>query len=108
MTVSTVVPGRLSTATTAFFNPRMRSLPRGNLLVLGSLTAAMFLSHFPHLRANNWLVAPLLGIMLGTLDTLRCMRTRWNFYHGGVILCVYMDLMVLVLVAFLLLYPAFA
>ena len=36
------------------------------------------------------------------------MRRRWNFYHGGVILCIYMDLMVLVLVAFLLLYPALA
>ena len=108
MALGVAVPGRLSTATTAFFNPRMRSLTRGNLLVLGSLGGALVLSHFPHLRANNWLVVPLLFSALGTFDTLRCMRKRWNFYHGGVILCVYMDLMVLVLVAFLLLYPALA
>ncbi len=108
MAFSATVPGRFSTATTAFFNPRMRSLTRGNLLVLGSLTLALLLSHFPHLRANNWLILPLAAIGVGTFDTLRCMRTRWNFYHGGVILCVYMDLMVLILVLFLLLYPALA
>ena len=96
------------TLTHAFFNPRLRSLTRGNVLVLGSLAAALFLSNFPHLHSTNWLYLPLAGASLGTLDTARCMRTRWNFYHGGVILCVYMDLMVLVLVLFLLLYPALA
>lgn len=73
--------------------------------MLGSLGIALPLSHFPQLRVNPWLTLPLLGIALGTVDTMRCMRTRWNFYHGGVILCVYMDLMVLILVLFLLLYP---
>ena len=91
---------------TAFFNPRFRSLPRANVLVLGSLAVALPLSHFPTLRENDWLALPLLGITLGTFDTMRCMRTRWNFYHGGVILCVYMDLMIWILVLFLLLYPA--
>ena len=108
MALTATVPGRFSTFTTAFLNPRMRSLFRGNLLVVTGLWAALLLSHFPHLRANNWLVAPLFVIAVGTFDTLRCMRKRWNFYHGGVILCVYMDLMVLVLVLFLLLYPALA
>ena len=93
---------------TAFFNPRLRSLPRGNLLVIVSLVAALLLSHFPHLQATSWLLLPLLGITVGTADTARCMRKRWNFYHGGVILCIYMDLMIWILVAFLLLYPALA
>ncbi len=92
--------------TPAFFNPRLRSLPRANVIVLSCLVVAFPLSHFPHLRANLWLTVPLLGITLGTVDTLRCMRTRWDFYHGGVILCAYMDLMILILVLFLLLYPA--
>lgn len=92
--------------TPAFFNPRLRSLPRGNLLVLGCFVIALPLSHFPQVRPNAWLTLPLLGVLLGTIDTARCMRKRWNFYHGGVILCMYMDLMVLVLVLFLLLYPA--
>lgn len=89
-----------------FLNPRFKSLPRANVLVLSCLAVAFPLSHFPHLQLNYWLALPLLGITLGTLDTLRCMRTRWNFYHGGVILCVYMDLMIWILVLFLLLYPA--
>ena len=108
MALSATVPGRLSTATTAFINLRMRSLIRANLLVIGGLWAALLLSHFPHLHSTNWLVVPLLAICAGTFDTARCMRKRWNFYHGGVILCIYMDLMVIVLVAFLLLYPALA
>lgn len=84
----------------------MRSLPRANVLVLGCLMLALALSHFPHLRANPWLMLPILGVLLGTIDTARCMRKRWGFYHGGVILCVYMDLMVLTMVLFLLVYPA--
>ena len=108
MASSVALPGRFATATTAFFNPRMRSLTRANLLVLGSLTGALMLSHFPHLRPTDWLALPLLLACVGTLDTARCMRRRWNWHHGGVILCVYMDLMVLVLVAFLLLYPLLA
>ena len=92
--------------TPAFFNPRLRSLSRGNVLVLGCLVVALPLSHYPHLRANPWLALPLLGIGLGTFDTMRCMRKRWDFYHGGVLLCIYMDLMVIVMVLFLLLYPA--
>lgn len=90
----------------AFFNPRLRSLARANFLVLGSLVVALRLSHFPHLQTNFWIGIPLTVMTIGTLDTLRCMRTRWNFYHGGVILCAYMDLMVLVLTLFLMLYPA--
>ncbi len=43
--------------------------------------------------------------MAGTLDTLRCMQTRWSWYHGGVLLCAYMDLMVVCLILFFLLYP---
>lgn len=88
-----------------FLNPRFRSLARANLLVLGSFLVALPLSHFPHLQTNYWITLPLLVMTLGTLDTLRCMRTRWNFYHGGVILCAYMDLMVIIMTLFLLLYP---
>ena len=41
----------------------------------------------------------------GTADTVRCMQRRWSFYHGGVILLIYMDLMALCMILFLLLYP---
>jgi hypothetical protein len=87
------------------FNPRLRSLLRGNLLVLASLGLALFLSDFPHNRANPLLVLPALVAMAGTADTVRCMQRRWSFYHGGVLLCIYMDLMAMCMILFFLLYP---
>ena len=86
-------------------NPRRRSLPRANLLVVVSLVAALLLADFPNNRANPLIALPLLTAILGTADTIRCMRSSWSWYHGGVILCVYMDLMVLSMILFFLLYP---
>jgi hypothetical protein len=87
------------------FNPRLRSLARGNVIVLLCVTLATSMSHFPHLRATPWLVLPAAGCALGTADTVRCMRRRWSFYHGGVLLCLYMDLLAMTLILFFLLYP---
>ena len=86
-------------------DPRRRSLVRGSLLVLLSLAASIRLSDFPHNRPTLLLIVPVLGAIAGTLDTVRCMRSRWSFYHGGVLLCVYMDLMALCMILFFLLYP---
>ena len=84
---------------------RQRSLVRANTLVVVSLLIAFRLSDFPHNRVSLWLAIPLLLSLVGTLDTVRCMRTRWSWYHGGVVLCAYMDLMVICLIAFFLIYP---
>jgi hypothetical protein len=89
----------------AVFNPRRRSLVRGNLLVLGSFAAAVRLSDFPRSRATPLLGIPALLALVGTFETVRCMQPRWNFYHAGVILCVYMDLMAISLILFLLVSP---
>ena len=86
-------------------NPRHRSLLRGNLLVLSSLLTAFLLSHFPSNRATPLLLIPSAAVLLGTADTVRCIRRRWSFYHGGVVLCIYMDLMAMCMILFLLLYP---
>ena len=86
-------------------NPRHRSLLRGNLLVLSSLLAAFLLSHFPSNRPTPLLLIPSAAVLLGTADTVRCIRRRWSFYHGGVVLCIYMDLMAICMILFLLLYP---
>jgi hypothetical protein len=91
--------------TLAILHPRQRSLARGNLLVLGSILLAFWLSDFPHNRATLLLLIPTTTVILGTVDTARCIRRRWDFYHGGVILCLYMDLMAITLVLFSLLYP---
>ncbi len=89
----------------AFADWRQHSLLRANLLVLASLAVSFPLSNFPNNRQTLWLVIPLLLSMVGTLDTVRCMQTRWNWYHGGVVLCAYMDLMCVSLILFFLVYP---
>jgi hypothetical protein len=89
----------------SIFNPRSRSLLRGCLLVLSSLATAIFLSGFPQNHATPLLIIPTLVAIAGTADTIRCMQRRWSFYHGGVLLLIYMDLMALCMILFLLLYP---
>jgi hypothetical protein len=86
-------------------NPRNRSLLRGNLLVLTGLGTAILISGFPRVHPTFLLVLPALVAIGGTADTVRCMQRRWSFYHGGVLLLIYMDLMALCMILFLLLYP---
>ncbi len=92
---------------TALFNPRIKSLARGNTLVFVSVGLAALLSHAPRIRPTLWIILPLFGTLIGTAETVRCIQRRWSFYHAGVLICIYMDLMALTLVAFLLLYPYF-
>ena len=89
----------------AVFNLHRRSLLRGNLLVLGSFVAAVRLSDFPRSRATPLLAIPALVAFAGLFETIRCMQRRWNFYHGGVVLCIYMDLMAICLMLFFLFSP---
>ncbi len=91
--------------TPAIFNPRAHSLIRGNVLVFAGVALATLISRFPALHVNLWLLIPLLGCCAGMVDTLRCLQKRWNFYHGGVMLCLCMDLMAIMLVLFFLVYP---
>jgi hypothetical protein len=73
--------------------------------VLSSLATAIFLSGFPRNHATPLLIFPTIAAVAGTADTIRCMQRRWSFYHGGVLLLIYMDLMALCMILFLLLYP---
>jgi hypothetical protein len=73
--------------------------------VLGSVLLTFWISDFPHNRATLWLLIPALGAVFGTIETARCIRPSWSFRHGGVILCLYMDLMALTLIFFSLLWP---
>ena len=88
-----------------FLNLRRHSLSRGNVLVLASLAVAVLLSDFPHNRATMLLLLPAFFAAVGTGETVRCMRRRWDFYHAGVMLCIYMDLMALAVILFLLIFP---
>lgn len=87
------------------FNLRRRSLVRANALVFASLLVAVLLSDFPHNRATLLLILPAASAIAGTGETVRCLQRRWSFYHAGVMLCVYMDLMAVSIIAFLLIYP---
>jgi hypothetical protein len=91
--------------TPAILNPRLHSLSRASTLVLGSLAVAIPVSHYPHIRRAPLLVFPLLIALAGTADTVRCIQRRWSFYHAGVLLFVYMDMMTLMLLLFFLVYP---
>jgi hypothetical protein len=89
----------------AVFNFRRRSLLRGNLLVLGSFAGSFRLSGFPRSHATLLLLIPAALAILGTFDTLRCMRPHRNLYHAGVMLCLFMDMMALCLILFFLFFP---
>jgi len=87
------------------FNFRRHSLLRGNLLVLGSFFISVLLSDFPNNRPTLLLILPAFAAIVGTGETARCMRRRWDYYHAGVILCIYMDLMAVIMILFFLIYP---
>ena len=89
----------------ALLNPRSRSLLRGSLLVIASFPLALHLAHFPENHATPLLVLPALLATAGLVDHIRCMRPSWSWYHGGVLLCIYADLMVLSMIVFFLVYP---
>ena len=89
----------------AFFHLRRKSLLRGNLLVLGSFFATVFISGFPNTHPTLLLVFPAALAMYGTSDTVRCMQNRWSFYHGGVMLLLFMDMMAICLILFFLVFP---
>jgi hypothetical protein len=89
----------------SLLNLRRKSLLRGSILVLGSLLAALFWAGYPEDHPTPGLILPAIVAFLGTADTMRCLRLRWSFYHGGVILLLYMDIMAISMILFLLLYP---
>jgi len=84
---------------------QQKSLIRGTALALGSLWVAFRISGFPEVHVSLWLIAPLIAACAATWDTARCLQKRWSFYHGGVLLLLYVDLMVLLMISFLLLAP---
>jgi hypothetical protein len=89
----------------AVFHIRSHSLLRGTAIVLASLIAALAGSGFPDLHPSAWMVLPALAALYGTWETTRCLRRHWSFYHIGVMLLLYTDILVLALIFFLLLYP---
>lgn len=90
----------------SLFNLRARSLVRGTVLVLAAFGVSLLLTDFPNNRPTPLLLLPALIAVAGLVDHVRCMRSRWSWYHGGVLLLIYMDLMILSMILFFLLYPS--
>ncbi len=74
-------------------------------MVLGSLVVAFLMAGWPDDRRSLKLLIPTVTAVLGTWDTVRCLRLRWDLYSGGVLLLIYMDVMALAMILFLFLYP---
>ena len=93
---------------TSFFNLRAPSLLRGNLLALLSLVISFPLAKFPFDQANLAMLLPIMGATAGMIETFRCIRIRWSWYHGAVLISLYMDVLILTMILFLALYPLIA
>ncbi len=89
----------------SIFNVRAPSLLRGNLLALVSLVVSFPLAKFPYDQASPAMILPILGAAAGMVETFRCIRVRWSWYHGAVLLSLYMDVLILTMILFLALYP---
>lgn len=92
----------------SFFNFRVPSLLRGNILTLGSLAVSFPLAGFPLGQPNPAMIFPLLAGAAGMAEAFRCIQARWGWYHASVILSLYMDTFVLTMILFLALYPWFS
>ena len=92
-------------AIASFFNFRVPSLLRGNILTLGSLAVSFPLASFPFGQTNPAMIFPILGGAAGMAEAFRCLQAHWNWYHATVILSLCMDTLVLTMILFLALYP---
>ncbi len=89
----------------SIFRLQQKSLARGPALALLSMWISFRWSGFPEVHACLWLILPFLITCAATWDTTRCLQRRWSFYHGAVLLLIYVDLMVLLMISFFLLAP---
>jgi hypothetical protein len=73
--------------------------------MVASLVLAFAVGGFPNAHSSVFMVIPVALAAWATWETTRCLQRRWSFYHGGVLLLLYADVLVLALVVFLMLYP---
>jgi len=92
----------------AFVHLRQKSLLRGVVLSLGPFLGSMLLAGFPrleNLHGSHWQIVMLFLEAWGMGEVARCLQRKWTFYHGGVLLLLYSDLMILAMMVFLVAYP---
>jgi hypothetical protein len=92
----------------AIFRLRQKSLVRAVLLSLGAFAASLRLAGFPHvenLHGSYWQILVLMVAVWGMAETARCLQRKWSFYHAGVLLLLYADLMILAAIVLMLIAP---
>jgi hypothetical protein len=93
---------------TSIFRLRQKSLARGVVLALGAFVVSLRLGGFPDINAlhsSHWQAVPALLAFWGMGETARCLDRRWTFYHAGVLILLYTDLMILAMATVLFLFP---
>ena len=89
----------------SIFRLRQKSLPRGILLSVSAFVASLRLAGFPNvnnLHRSRWHILTLVIALWGMVETIRCLRRRWSFYHAGVLILIYSDLMGIAVIVALL------
>lgn len=90
----------------SLFNFRLPSLLRANLLTLTCLAVAFAVARFPANHATPCILLPLLGACVGMSETFRCIRgVQWSLYRATALISLYMNVMSLIMILFLALYP---
>jgi hypothetical protein len=92
----------------SIFRLRQKSLVRGILLCVAAFAISLRLGGFPDINAlhsSHWQIIPALMAFWGMIETARCLERHWSLYHGGVLILLYTDLMILAMAVFLFLYP---
>ena len=105
---STAIQWKVVRFRSNIFRLRQKSLARAVLLSLGAFAASLRLAGFPYiddLHGSHWQFVALLVAAWGMAETARCLRRQWSFYHAGVLLLLYADLMILAGIVVLLALP---
>jgi hypothetical protein len=87
------------------FRLRQKSLTRGILLSTGAFVASLLLAGFPrieNIHGSNWQILALVAAVWGMAETARCLQRRWSFYHAGILILLYSDLIILATIVALL------
>lgn len=80
------------------FRFREPSLARGVFLSLGAFLASLRLAGFPYiekLHGSRWQLLAVPFACWGMVETVRCLRNKWDLYHAGVMIMLYTELMIL-------------
>jgi hypothetical protein len=92
----------------SIFRLRQKSIVRGIVLSLGAFGGSLRLAGFPYiedLHGSRWQFLALLVAAWGMAETARCLQRRWSFYHAGVLILLYANLMIMAAIVVLLAVP---